>query len=277
MPVVDADKHTKHKTGENMSNKSIAVALLAISGLLLTGCSTTDPNAAPAPSASATAESPAGEGLDLFENPDALTYPGGMPRVVNPSTVTNLTIPEGFDQARAKEAYAWVASYAAFSFNESSFQNMKEMRQYALFAISPYFSANALPYMEDIFTQYADLNDYDDFVAASQSINNYGIVTVMPQSGVQGTYVNSPLFDQLKYGAATIEEYEANDEGLPVYKVSFPFSARLQMTDEGADKTVKNLEASRTFEIWVIDTGDESKPFLIETWTATTLDWRTTN
>lgn len=257
-----------------MAKKYLTAGLAILVGLSLVGCSTTDPNASPKPSASS--DSPAGEGAQVFDDPSLLVYPGGMPRAVDPATIANLTIPEGMDQAKAKEAYAWVASYAVMSFNETSFQNMKEMRQYSLFAISQYFSPNALKSMEGIFSEYAKLNKYDDLLVADNSINNYGIVTIIPKSGTQATYLNTPVFDQVRFGAATIEEYEVNVEGLPVYKVSFPFSARLQYK-EGADKEVKNLEASRTFEIWVVETGDAARPYLIETWSPSPLKWRTTN
>lgn len=254
-----------------VSTKHRAVATALTTAILLSGC-------ASSPSGEPISEPSISSSLDQSQTQEGILasiYPGGMPRIVDPSTVTNLSIPDDIDATRAKEAYAWVASYAALSFNDTTFQNLKDVGQRAVFAVSPYFSNNSLPVLIDIFEQYTELNSYDDFQTVSSGINNNGILTIMPKSGTQLTYMNSPIFDRFTFGDASIEAYDPMPDGRPVYKVKFPFSAGLLFKNRGEEK-IRDATASRIFEIWVIDTGDVKNPFLIESWTATTLDWAET-
>lgn len=247
-----------------MPKKNLAIITALAAGLLLTGCSisTTENKPSGSPSASPTqTQSP--------EDVAALVYPGGMPKVVDPGTVTDIEIQEGLDQAKAKEAYAWVASFVQISFNDSTLQQMDTFREYGLFSFSQYFSANGLKVMEAHFQQYADQGNYGDLDVAMRYVGNRGLMTVLPTEGYK--YLNSPVFDQFQYGKATVE-YGGETEGLTTYKVAVPVTTRLLLVSE-ADNKKYETTFNRTFEIWVIETGDATKPFLIDVWNENPLSW----
>jgi hypothetical protein len=241
-----------------MSKKNVAILALATAALLLTGCSITTTQDKPKGSPSATPN----ETQTAEDFVDSL-YPGGMVKVIQAGNVTNLDIQDGIDSAQAKEAYAWLASFIQISFNDSTLQDMKTFRQYGLLSFSQYFTPVGLKIMEAHFSEYADQNDYSDFDKALRYIGNRGLMTVIPSEGYK--FLNSPVFDQFQYGEATIQSAGLSDEGLPVYKISVPVSARLLVQDQ-ADKKTYETTFNRTFEVWVIDMGDPKKPFLIDSW-----------
>jgi len=245
-----------------MQKKYFAASAAIVVGLTLTGCSTTPPDTKPSSSASPTQSQIAEQVADSL-------YPGGMPKMVDPVTVTNLEVIGEIDQAKAKETYAWVASFAALSFNDSTLQQMETFRQFALFSFSQYFTGTGLQTMEKHFSEYAKNGDYASLDDALQMIGHKGLVTVLPSKGY--TYVNSPVFDQITYGASQIET-AGSKEGLPAYKVTIPVSARLLWIDQ-ADNQKYETMFYRTFEIWVIDTGDASNPYLIDSWSENPLAW----
>ena len=246
-----------------MAKKHLAIAAAVAVGLVLTGCSTTPP----------TADKPSSSPItqpQTAEQVASSVYPGGMPKKVDAATVTNLDIRDGIDSNKAKEAYAWMASFAALSFNDSTLQQMQTFRQYALLSFSQYFTETGLNTMEKHFSAYAKKGDYASLDDALQMIGHKGLVTVLPSKGY--TYVNSPVFDQIDYGQAIIGDGGTTD-GLPLYKVTIPVTARMFWIDPADNQKYETI-FYRTFEVWVVDTGEASKPFLIDSWTENPLAWK---
>jgi hypothetical protein len=247
-----------------MTKTNLALMSLATAASLLAGCSvaTTEgkPTDAP-PSALSQTQPP--------QDPTHLLYPGGLFKAIKADEVTNLDVQDEIDPARAKEAYAWLASFIQVSFNDSTLQDMKRFRQYALFSFSQYFSSDGLGLMEAHFSQYAEQNDYDDLNVALQYIGNRGLMTVLPSKGYK--YLNSPVFNPFEYGAAKIQLAES-PEGVTVYKISVPVSTKLLFEDQADQKTYE-ATFKRNFEVWVIDTGEATKPFLIDSWDENPLSW----
>lgn len=241
-----------------MPKKNLAIIALATSALLLTGCSvtTTDNSPTSEPSANPTQTQSPQDLTDSF-------YPGGMPKAIEAGTVANLDIQDEIDDARAKEAYAWLASFIQISFNDSTLQDMKTYRQYALVSFSRYFSSDGLSLMEAHFSQYAEQNNYADLDIALRYIGNRGLMTVLPSEGYK--YLNTPVFNPFTYGDATIQNAGLSKDGLPVYKITVPVTTKL-LFEYQADKKTYEATFNRTFEVWVIDTGDATKPFLIDSW-----------
>lgn len=248
-----------------MAKTTHALISFATAALLLAGCSVStsksESTAAPLPTSNQT--QPSQDSADLL-------YPGGLFKAIKADEVTNLDIQDEIDPARAKEAYAWLASFIQVSFNDSTLQNMKTYRQYALLSFSQYFSSDGLGLMEAHFSQYAEQKDYDDLNVALQYIGNRGLMTVLPSKGYK--YLNSPVFNPFTYGAAKIQSAGLNTDSLPVYKISVPVSAELLFEDQ-ADKKTYTATFNRKFEVWVIDTGDATKPYLIDSWDENPLTW----
>jgi hypothetical protein len=245
-----------------MQKKYIAACAAIVVGLTLTGCSTTPPDTKPSSSASPTQSQIAEQVADSL-------YPGGMPKKVDPSTVTNLEIVGGINDDKAKEVYAWVASFAALSFNDSTLQQMETFREFGLMSFSQYFTGNGLKTMEKHFSEYAKKGDYASLDDALQMIGHKGLVTVLPSKGY--TFLNSPVFDKITYGDSEIVSAE-NIEGLPAYTVTIPVTARLLWIDP-LDNQKYETVFYRTFEVWVLETGDVSSPYLIDSWTENPLAW----
>lgn len=247
-----------------MAKTTLALISLATAAFLLAGCSdaTTEGKPTDAPPTASNQTQPPQDPADLF-------YPGGLFKAIKADEVTNLDIQDEIDPARAKEAYAWLASFIQVSFNDSTLQNMKTYRQYALLSFSQYFSSDGLVLMEAHFSQYAEQNDYDDLNVALLYIGNRGLMTVLPSKGYK--YLNSPVFNPFEYGAAKIQLAESRED-VTVYKISVPVSAELLFEDQ-ADKKTYRATFNRKFEVWVIDTGDATKPHLIDSWDENPLSW----
>lgn len=195
-------------------------------------------------------------------------YPGGLPQVVDPPTVSNLDIIDETDESRAKEIYAWAASFATFSFNDATFQSMDVAKGNGIFAIADFLTDEGLNIAKAHFGQYVEQGDYEDWDTALTYLSNRGLVTILP---TRYEAVNQPAFDQIEFGQASIQSAGQN-KGLETYKVTIPFSARLLFT-EGTDPQVMQTRVTRNFALWIVDTGNSDRPFLVDSWDENQLSW----
>lgn len=188
--------------------------------------------------------------------------------MVDPETVSNLDIADGIDESRAKDIYAWAASFAAFSFNDTTFQSMDKAKGNGIFAIADFFTDEGLEIVKAHFAQYVEQDDYADWDIALRYLSNRGLVTILP---TRYKAVNQPAFDAIDFGQASIQSAGQN-KGLETYKVTIPLSARLLFT-EGTDPQVLQSRFTRDFSLWIVDTGNADRPFLIDSWDENQLNW----
>lgn len=251
-----------------MRKKYLAITAVITAGIILTGCSTTPPGDSNGYATSSSTASP--DQTITSEEVTSGLYPGGMPKVIEPEAITNLTVQKDVEGSLGREVYAWAASFIQISFNDTTLQQMETFRQYGLLSFAPYFTPAALEIAEAHFAQYDEAGDYQSLDKAMQYIGNRGLFTVLPNIGYK--YLNSPVFDQFKYGPATLE-YAGINSGLDTYKVTVPVSARLVFEDQ-ADKKTYETTFKREFELWIVDSGMETEVrFRIDSWNENPLGW----
>lgn len=239
-------------------NKGSLSRFLIVAALFVTGCAEGSTEAQREPTLQAS----------VGAAPRAMLYPGGLPQIVEPETVTNLDIIGETDESRAKEIYAWAASFATFSFNDATFQSMDVAKGNGIFAIAEFLTDEGLNIAKAHFDQYVEQANYEDWDTALTYVSNRGLVTILP---TRYGAVNQPAFDQIEFGQASIQSAGQN-KGLETYKVTIPFSARLLFT-EGTDPQVMQTRVTRNFALWIVDTGNSDRPFLIDSWDENQLSW----
>lgn len=284
------DADTPHTTSQMRTTMTITTparlaAALAGFALVMTGCTASEPEAAPltfdddtTPSSTPTpSSSPTVTPQDTPDAGAVLVETGYMPVIVSRTEIPEVEVIGDFiSKQEADDVYEWAASLAWLALNDSELRRpVDDAGEDIVAGLLPYLTDEATQVVLDAVRSWANHPEvYNDEVVYRD------IATPMfflPAFGEDLNYLDDPIWTQFEVVSPQIERIANNGTGAR-YRVDFFVNpgTRFQLGEtycQGGSPHPdcgKELWTGWVFQhIWeIVETGDPDAPYALDTWEA---------